>query len=349
MSCAKTLRLTRGLSAQPRISSLSIRTILHSFMRSFLWLILFSGLSCNSVCAEPFATRDQNPLLAGFGLPAPLPAGIASIPTWDAQFNWGSSAIVQDDASEHLTVDAETKEFRLVLAHALSEKWVARIQLPYREVSGGSLDSFIDDWHDWFGLPKGVRTQQPHDRLLIDYSHDGANRLRIEDPSSGIADATVDVGYRVTASEQTKLMLWGSIKLPTGNADDLTGSGAFDESITASIEHRFGTRWTVFAQAAGTHLGQGDLLSSQQKGFVASAVAALSFVWTPSTEFTVQVDAHSAAFDSDVKFLGPAQILTLGGAHRFNSGWRLELGVSEDIAVDASPDVVFVVRVSQDR
>lgn len=317
-------------------------------MRSFLWLILLSALSCEAVHAEPFATRDQNPLLTGFALPAPLAAEITSLPTWDAQFNWGNSAIVQGSASEHLIVDAETKELRLVLAHAWSDKWAARIQLPYRELSAGSLDSFIDDWHDWFGLPKGVRPEQPHNRLLIAYSHNG-KQLHIQDQSSGIADAMIDVGYQLRASEQTKLMLWSNIKLPTGDADNLTGSGAFDESVAASIEQRLGARWTLFAQAAGTHLGKGDLLPSQQKNFVASGTAALSFAWTAATELTAQFDAHSAAFDSDLKFLGPAQILTLGGAHRFTSGFRLELGVSEDIAVDASPDVVFVVRVSQDR
>jgi Protein of unknown function (DUF3187) len=317
-------------------------------MRSFLWPIFFSVLICEAAYAETFATKDQNPLLAGFGLPSPLPTDLASLPTWDAQFNWSNSAIVQNDIAEHLTVDAETKEVRIIFAHAWNDRWATRLQIPYREISGGSLDSFIDDWHDWFGLPKGVRPQQPHDRLLIDYSHGGKHLLLVSNASSGIGDVVFDAGYQASASENTKLMLWTSIKLATGNADDLTGSGAMDQTIAASGEQRLGSRWTLFAQVAGTHLGHGNLLAAEQKRFVASGALSLSFACTPSTEVTAQLDAHSAAYDSNVKFLGNAEILTLGGAHNFHSGWRLELGVSEDIAVDASPDVVFVLRASHE-
>ncbi len=300
-----------------------------------------------SALAAPLTTRDQNPLLAGFGLPAPLPANLNAMPSRDAQFNWASSAIFQNSNSERLTVDAETKELRLILAHPWDDRWATRLQLPYRETSGGSLDGFIDRWHDWFGLPEGVRPQQPHDRLLIDYSRDGFNRVHVTDRSSGIGDITLDVGYQSLSSPNTNLTLWASIKLPTGNANDLTGSGAADESIAAAFDHRLGSRWSLSVQLAGTHLGKGDLLPANQKSFVASGLVAVSFAATSNTEITAQVDGHTAAYDSDLKFLGTAAILTLGGAHRFNSGWRLELGVSEDIAVDASPDVVFVVRLAQ--
>ena len=35
-------------------------------------------------------------------------------------------------------------------------------------------------------------------------------------------------------------------------------------------------------------------------------------------------------------------MFTLGGAIHFDSGWMLDLGVSEDVQVEASPDVTFV-------
>jgi hypothetical protein len=317
-------------------------------MRSLCCVFSLIGLALLSggyVHAAPLATRDQNPFLAGFGLPAPLPSDVEQLPAWDAQFNWASDAIAQNDGSEHLTVDAETKELRLVLAYQWDDRWAMRVQLPYREISGGSLDSFIDDWHDWFGLPEGIRPLQPHDRLLIEYSQSGVQRLHLTDEVRGFGDASIDAGYQAFATDQSKLMLWTSIKLPTGDAERLTGSGAVDASIAAALNHRFASRWEVAAQLAATRLGNGNLPGREQKDFVMSGFAALTFNVTPATELTAQIDAHTAAFDSNLHFLGEAQILTLGGAHRFRSGWRLELGVSEDIAVDASPDVVFVVRV----
>jgi hypothetical protein len=59
-----------------------------------------------------------------------------------------------------------------------------------------------------------------------------------------------------------------------------------------------------------------------------------------------QADAHTAAFnDTALDYLGDSLVLTVGGDYEFASGWQLDLGVSEDVQVEASPDVVFVVGV----
>ena len=61
----------------------------------------------------------------------------------------------------------------------------------------------------------------------------------------------------------------------------------------------------------------------------------------PATE--AQLDAHSAVFDeAELDFLGDALVLTFGGDYSFESGWRLDVAVSEDIAVESTSDVVFL-------
>jgi hypothetical protein len=60
-----------------------------------------------------------------------------------------------------------------------------------------------------------------------------------------------------------------------------------------------------------------------------------------------QIDAHTAVYDSDLDYLSDAVVLTVGGDYLFQSGWRLDLGVSEDLAVEHSPDVVFVAGIKQ--
>jgi hypothetical protein len=58
------------------------------------------------------------------------------------------------------------------------------------------------------------------------------------------------------------------------------------------------------------------------------------------------VDAHTAVFEtSALDFLNEAVILNLGGAIQLNHHWTLTLGLSEDVMVEASPDVVFVIGV----
>ena len=60
----------------------------------------------------------------------------------------------------------------------------------------------------------------------------------------------------------------------------------------------------------------------------------------------LQLDAHSAFYDSGLTELGSdAAQLIIGGALRLSDTWVLDLAVSEDIAVDTAPDVVFHIGI----
>jgi hypothetical protein len=260
---------------------------------------------------------------------------------------WGSTALLQDRAGEVLLVDAETREARVTLQRPISDRFAWQVQLPYRYTGGGNLDSFIDSWHDFFGLAEGVRPLLPDDQLNIIYVRDGARRLDIRSSANGLADIQAALGYRMHASAESALMAWLSVKLPTGDADKLTGSGATDVSLLLSGLHRLNERWSVFGQAAATWLGDGDLLADQQRSVVWSGMAGVSVQTWRGLSLKAQIDAHTAAYDSDLDFLNEAVVLTVGGDYRFASGWRLDLGVSEDLAVEHSPDVVFLLSLKQ--
>lgn len=309
-------------------------------------LLLFVS---TGACAAPFPTRDQNPLLAGFGLPHAMPARIAAADEWQfgADFNWGSSAILQANSREALVVDAETRELRATIGRGLGDRFALQLQIPYRTTSAGSLDGFIDDWHGWFSLPKGDRPLLPEDRYRIGYRRDGVSALDIHSSSSGLADISADVGYQIAADATSSLAAWLSVKLPTGDADKLTGSGATDVSLVIAGDRRLASRWSVFGQLGASYLGDGALLAEQQRSVVWSGMAGVGFDLSTAIELQAQLDAHSAAFDSTaLEFLGDTALLTVGGSYRFASGWQLDLGVSEDIVVEGSPDVVFVVGIS---
>jgi hypothetical protein len=296
--------------------------------------------------AQPFTVRDQNPLLAGFGLPSAMPTRLASAEdrSWSGGLDlfWGSTALIQQSASEALIVDAETREARLTLQKPLSNRFSIQLQLPYRYTGGGNLDGFIDGWHDAFGLPDGARSQLPSDDINIAYVRNGSRQLSTTSSASGLADIQAEVGYDLVASEASALSAWLSVKLPTGDADKLTGSGAADVSFILAGERRLNSDWSVFGQAAVTRLGEGELLSYRQEDVVWSGLAGLSGRVWQGLSLKAQIDAHTAAFDSNLDFLNEAIVLTVGGDYRFASGWLMNIGVSEDIAVEHSPDVVFV-------
>lgn len=311
-----------------------------------LWLLVISA----SAHAGPFATRDQNPLLAGFGLPHSMPSQVSAAKEWQlsADFNWGSAAIVQSGERESLIVDAETRELRATLGRGFGERFAVQLHLPYRTTGAGTLDGFIDDWHGWFGLREGDRRQLPLDQYRISYERNGVTALDLRSSSSGLADISANIGYQIAADATTSLAGWLSVKLPTGDADELTGSGATDVSLVIAGERRLAAKWSTFGQLGATYLGEGDLLSRQQRSVVWSGMAGIGFELSKNFALKVQFDAHSAAFDAtSLEFLGDTALLTVGGGYRFASGWQVDLGVSEDIVVEGSPDVVFVFGVGK--
>ncbi|MFC4311216.1 DUF3187 family protein [Steroidobacter flavus] len=297
----------------------------------------------------PFVVRDQNPLLAGFGVPSTMPSRLTSGFAGGLDLYWGSTAIMQSHGDEALLVDAETREARAILEGKLTDRVGWRLQLPYRYTGGGSLDSFIDSWHDTFGLPDGARSALPRDQIAIAYTRAGTRELNVTSSSSGLADIQAALGYELHSAPGSALTAWLDVKLPTGDADKLTGSGAADVSFVLAGQHSpLNSRWTVFGQAGVTYLGDGDLLpSDQQRSVVWSGMAGVSVLAWRGLSLKAQIDAHSAAYDSDLDFFSNAVVLTVGGDYLFKSGWRLDLGVSEDIAVEHSPDVVFVLGIHQ--
>ncbi len=308
--------------------------------------LALAGFVTEPAAAAPFSTRDQNPLLAGYGLPLSMPARIVASGQWRlaVDLNWSSAAIEQASAHETLLVDAETRELRVTLGRGFADRWMLQLQLPYRYIDGGSLDSFIDDWHDFFGLPDGARRDMPRDRLRITYARDGQTLFERRSSSRGFADMSAAIGYQLLANQSTSLSAWLDIKLPTGVASKLTGSGATDVSALIAGEHRFAERWTAHGQLGVTWLGAANLLPRRQHSVLWSGLAGIDVNLWRGLDAKLQIDAHSAVYHgSALDFLGEAVILTIGGAYRFESGWTMDAGVGEDIRVDASPDVVFVL------
>ena len=295
--------------------------------------------------ADPFPARDLNPLLAGFGLPAALPARLSG-ETWAlaADLNWASVSLVQRAGSEQLIVDAETREARLTIGRSWSSGFAAQVQIPYRYTGGGVLDSTIDSWHELFGLPRGSRAFSPQDRVRIAYASGNTVLFDERSSQSGLGDISLDFGRSLSSSAATAATAWLSIKLPSGDADRFTGSGATDASLAIAAEHRLGENWSAFGQAGVAWLGEGERLAARQRDFAWSALAGIGWRAWRGLELKAQLDAHSAVFDeAELDFLGEAFVLTFGGDYRFASGWQLDLAVSEDIAVESASDVVFVL------
>jgi hypothetical protein len=288
-------------------------------------------------------------MLLPVGLPdarsaAVLPAGVVA---WRTTLEVANTSLYEPSLCNDgcsLALDGETTRLALGARRGFGDRWEASIAVPLLRHSGGFLDSAIEGWHDVFGLPNGDRDGYPQDRLLYQY-RPGSGGVAITDTVTGVGDLQLGVARRLGE----RFALRGQLELPSGDADDLTGSGGTDLALSlhfSSNGNRVGDAGTqrLYAHLSGGVVlrEDGDLLPSAQERWIGFGSATVGWRASERWHLKVQVDAHSAAWDSPREALGdPSAQLVVGASALLGGSWVLDLAFSEDIVVERSPDIVF--------
>lgn len=306
----------------------------------------------------PFRTGNMAPLVQIHGLPVPDSArilaqreGEVSVVA-DVTNNYTESS----NGTEGLTFDGETYRIAIELRYGLAPGMEAGIEVPLVIHSGGFLDGFVEGFHDAFNFTNGGRDSVGRNRLLYRYGRGGADRFRVDDSGGGIGDIRLTGGiqlYDDRNESPRRLALRGALKLPTGDSDQLRGSGGVDFALwlAGSDDYRLGG-WghlTLFANAGGAIMGDGDVMGSQQRNLAATGVAGLG--WSPAdwVAITVQSTWHSSLYSgSDLREIGNDSLVMTGGfTFTFSERTSLDLALSEDLSVHTAPDVSFHLALRQ--
>jgi len=244
--------------------------------------------------------------------------------------------------------DGETYRLNLGLRHGITSRFEAGLDIPYIFHRDGFLDSFIEDFHDTFALPQSGRDNHPRDQLLYNYVRDGEEEIRVDENTEGIGDVRLRAAWQLWQTEAGPprgAALHASLKLPTGDSDDLLGSGSTDLAVWLSGTRGWvygGSALALFGAAGILLMTDGDVVEEHQRNL--AGFGTLGGGWRPAPWIVLklQFDGHTPLFDSDVPELGDfAGQLTMGGDLALGEQTALEIGVSEDIIVDTSPDVIF--------
>ena len=314
-----------------------------------LGCLLPQGPAFASDLEAPFPTANRSPLLLPVGLPdagsaAVLPTGTVALRTTLEIANTSiyEPSLCSDGCS--LALDGETTRLAIGARRGFGDGWEASLFVPLLRHSGGFLDPAIEEWHDVFGLPNGDRDSYPQDQLLYQY-RPGSGGVAISDTVTGVGDLQLGVARRLG----DRFALRGQLKLPSGDADDLTGSGGTDLALSLHFSSNGNRADNHRARRLYAHLSggvvlreDGDLLPSAQERWIGFGSATVGWRASERWHLKVQLDAHSAAWDSPREALGdPSAQLVVGASALLGRSWVLDLAFSEDIVVERSPDIVF--------
>ena len=249
-----------------------------------------------------------------------------------------SHAIATNRGDETLVFDGETTRLELGLRYGAGERLELGLRVPYVRHSAGNLDSLIDTWHDWFGLPGGSRETRASDLLEFRYVDADGTRLDFRDSAGDLGDLRLTAGWRLDAGGAHRRALRFGLTLPTGSADSLTGAGLAGDVANLGAEGRF----NAFYRANLIWVDEPEILADRYRDWIGQFAAGFGVRATSWLELRAQALFRSATHDSELDVLGePAVTLTFGGNLRLGERYVLSIAVGEDIKVNSSPDVSF--------
>jgi hypothetical protein len=329
---------------------------MHNNRRANLVLVgraLYIAVLCSFAAADAddrglFGTTNQNPFVQIHSAPSPAPSPAPAPGNWvvSVTADLASNSIVEEHAAlDRVVLDGETYRTTLSISYGLSERFTAELTLPFVAHSGGFMDSFIEDWHDLWGLSNNRRDDFDRDSLDFSYAEAGQDRFALRDRDRGLGDLRLSTEWRLrdAAGDQRSLAIRGGLKLPTGSADALTGSGSTDVSLQLlSTDNAIFYAWdvTLAWMIGGLWLGDGDVLEDLRRDAVAIGSIGLSRpVWRNLTA-RLQIDGHSAFYDSRLAAIGSGGLqLTFGGSIELARGGRIDIAMMQNLNTDAIPDL----------
>jgi hypothetical protein len=287
----------------------------------------------------PFRAVNLSPPIAVFGLPVWEVGSAGAHVTLAAQIanDYRFSAKGRDE----VILDGETWRTSVTLERGWRRGWMASVEIPYYRMTGGMLDDVIDAWHSAFNLPDGSRNERPPNRLLFALADGGGPFLVLRQRGGGLGDSAVSVG-RAFGTARARTLLKGTLKLPTGDADSLTGSGSADFALSALRTRRLaGRRPAGFFWGLGVaRFGDASRIRYAQRSTAYFGMLGAGIRLWRHTGLKAQVDVHSALYESPLVELGrPAAEASIGGWRELGERRWLEFAVDEDLSVGTAPDV----------
>lgn len=311
---------------------------------------VFASLLANSVHAEPLPEADLSPLIANIGL-ARMDETAALPPARQGQWRLTSSTASHSsqnaDGVEMSLFDGETTRISLATEWRVAERISIGVEVPYFTHSRGALDGVVEQWHDWFGFPNNLRDLVPRDQIDFRYSDNGVLLLDNQRSQRGVGDIRLTGSWIWQDTATSTKALRVALKLPTGDSDQLTGSGAADIALGLVADHNMlggSSRWTSFYRVYAVVVGKPDRLASRARRLIGQVNGGLSFLVHERLTLTAQATIRSQAYDSDLRMLGDtALLLNVGGSIKLGERLRLAIAVGEDVRVDTAPDVTLAL------
>ena len=289
---------------------------------------------------RPLASRNQFPVSLLFVSLAPDKASsLANGRTaLEIRFDYSNIISGQDFENESVFLDLEYLRTEVELNHGLPKRMELGVSIPFYIYYGGFLDPFVGGFHNLFGLPNFLRGQTENGQTRYELTTNGGTPFLGDESLTAVGDMTVHFKKTLFEKDLYAVAVRSDLKLPTGNPETLSGSGATDLGIGAAFD-RITDRWAFYTNANFHVLGQPDAF--RVKNFF-SFMVGFDYRFKPRLTAHLQFDHARPFVETELTILKKGQ-LALGLRWRYSDRFVYEWRFVEDLS-DVSTDFTFAFQ-----
>ena len=298
---------------------------------------------------RPLSARNQFPFALMFVALAPERAGSLAPgrSEIELQFDYSNVITREERDDTFLELDFEYLRTNLQWKRGFSHGLEVGVSAPLFLYYGGFLDPFVDAFHRGLNLPNFQRGMTPHGLSSFELTRAGDTALKGGGSFGGVGDLTFHFKKTLIEKNRNAFAVRTNVKLPTGDLDDLTGSGATDVGVGVAYDC-FGDRFGVFFNTSYNFLGKPERLSPKNFVYV---MGGFDIRLKRRLAMVIQVDYQSQFLEEDeiTVLTRSARALALGLRWRYSDRFLYEWRFVEDLS-DVSPDftVAFQMTVGWD-
>lgn len=293
----------------------------------------------------PLPVRNQHPAQLTVLHQAPASARVLGAGRFSGRVDAAYSSLFLRGtaAGSSFTMDGEYLRVSHRLRAGLGGGLEFGTELPFAHTSGGFLDRFLIDYHNWFGFPDQGRSDTERDRFLVRANENGSTVWQLDASGAELLDVPLQLTWQVLAPTAARpgLAVRGAVELPTGDDERGYGSGELDFGLGLLAEHHTGpVGWYGHLQ----HTFAGTPAPARRLGFtfadVTSAGLAAELPLTSDLAALVQLEWETSTLrELEVPAASREQVLLwVGGRWRASADWSVEVGFGEDLQSLVSPD-----------
>ena len=276
------------------------------------------------------------------------PAGTAPLPAAEARVRvdaaYSSYFVSGANLANSFVMDGELLRAGVKTGVGLGHDLELHFELAVAHTSGGFLDSFLIDYHDFFGFPDGGRKNVPNNRFLVEARQSGNTVYEMSEEKLELLDLPVELRWAflpITREQPFGASLRAAVEFPTGDQDHGFGNGEMDYSVGLVGEYRHDIV-AVTAHVQYTFAGTPDLAERGGLHYqdVTSAGIGTEICVSDRVTLLAQTEFETSTLrDIDLSQVEDPQWTIWAGARtRLSPRISVEAGFGEDLITDVSPD-----------